>query len=129
MMWTMKPYSEDLRLRIVRAVRGGTPKSTAARLFDVSLSSVKRYLRIAEQGASLAPKKGGGRSPKTDQTAEKLLQEDVAERPAATVSERRRFLEHTTGKALSDSTVKRLLKRLGFSRKNELWGRWSETSG
>ena|SRR5215212_6189710 len=129
MMWTMKPYSEDLRLRIVRAVRGGAPKSTAARLFDVSLSSVKRYLRIAERGAPLAPKKGGGRPPKTDQTAEKLLQEDVAERPAATVSERRRFLEGTTGKTLSDSTVKRLLKRLGFSQKNGLWGRWSETNG
>ena len=129
MMQTMKPYSEDLRLRIVRAVRGGTPKSTAARLFDVSLSSVKRYLRIAERGASLAPKKGGGRPPKTDQTAEKLLQEDVAERPAATVSERHRFLEGTTGKTLSDSTVKRLLKRLGFSQKNGLWGRWSETNG
>jgi hypothetical protein len=43
---------------------------------------------------------------------EKLLKEDVKERPAATVSERRRFLEHTTGKkALNDSTVLRLLKR------------------
>jgi hypothetical protein len=52
------------------------------------------------------------------------------ERPAATVSERRRYLERATGKALSDSTVKRLLKRLGFSRKNGLlWGRWSETNG
>ena len=104
-------------------------KSAAARLFGVSLSSVKRYARIAQRRASLAPRKGGGRPPKIDQTAEKLLQEDVKERPAATVSERRRFLEHTTDKALSASTVKRLLKRLGFSRKNELWGRWSETSG
>ncbi len=129
MMRTMKPYSEDLRIRIVRAVRGGTSKSAAARLFGVSLSSVKRYLRIAQRGASLAPRKGGGRPPKTDQAAEKLLEEDVAERPAATVSERRRFLECTTGKALSDSTVKRLLKRLGFSQKNGLWGRWSGTNG
>jgi transposase len=72
---------------------------------------------------------GGGRPPKTDQIAEKLLGEDVEERPAATVSERRRYLERATGKALSDSTVKRLLKRLGFSRKNRLWGRWSETNG
>jgi transposase len=129
MMQAMKPYSEDLRVRIVRAVRGGTSKSAAARLFGVSLSSVKRYLRIAERGASLAPRKGGGRPPKTDQAAEKLLEEDVAERPAATVSERRRFLERTTGKALSDSTVKRLLKRLGLSRKNGLWGRWNGTNG
>jgi transposase len=125
----MKPYSEDLRRRIVRAVEGGTSKSAAARLFDVSLSSLKRYLRIVERGETLAPRKGGGRPPKIDQTAEKLLTEDVKERPAATVSERRRYLEHTTGKGLSDSSVKRLLKRLGFSRKNELWGRWNETNG
>jgi transposase len=45
------------------------------------------------------------------------------------VAERCRFLERTTGKVLSASTVKRLLKRLGFSRKNGLWGRWSETNG
>jgi transposase len=128
MMQGMKPYSEDLRRSIVRAVEGGMSKSTAARLFGVSLSSVKRYLRIAQRGVSLTPKKGGGRPPKTDQTTEKLLEEDAKERPAATVSERRRFLEHATGKALSDSTVKRLLKRLGFSRKNGLWGRMSETS-
>ena len=125
----MKPYSEDLRRSIVRAVEGGISKSAAARLFGVSLSSVKRYLRIAQRGVSLAPRKGGGRPPKIDQTAEKLLQEDVKERPAATVSERRRFLEHATDKVLSDSTIKRLLKRLGFSRKNGLWGRWNETNG
>jgi transposase len=129
MIQGMKPYSEDLRRSIVRVVECGMSKSAAARLFGVSLSSVKRYLRIAQRGVSLAPKKGGGRPPKTDQTAEKLLEEDVMKRPAATVSERRRFLEHATGKALSDSTVKRLLKRLGFSRKNATWGRMSETSG
>ena len=78
---------------------------------------------------SLAPRKGGGRPTKADQTAQKLLEVDVKDRPVATVPERRRFLEHTTGKALSNSTVKRLLKRLGFSQKNGLWGRWSETNG
>jgi transposase len=130
MMQGMKPYSEDLRTRIVRAVEGGTmSKSAAARLFGVSLSSVKRYLKLADRGVSLAPRKGGGRPPKIDRTTQKLLEEDVKERPAATVSERRRFLHDTTGKALSASTVKRLLKRLGFSRKNGLWGQWSETSG
>lgn len=56
----MKPYSEDLRIRIIKAVERGMTKSGAARLFDVSLSSVKRYVRIANQGSSLTPKKGGG---------------------------------------------------------------------
>jgi transposase len=129
MMRGMKPYSEDLRKSIVRAVEDGMTKSAAARFFGVSLSSVKRYARIAQRGASLAPRKGGGRPPKTDQTTRKLLEGDVKERPAATVAQRCRFLERTTGKVLSASTVKRLLKRLGFSRKNGLWGRWNETNG
>jgi transposase len=129
-MQDMKPYSEDLRTRIIRAVQeGGISKSETARLFGVSLSSVKRYARIASRGESLKPQKGGGRPPKTGETTKKLLKEDVKERPASTVSERRRFLEHTTGKALSDSTVLRLLKKMGFSRKNGLWERWSETNG
>jgi transposase len=92
----MKPYSEDLRIRIVKAVEQGTSKSVTARLFDVSLSSVKRYVRSASRGESLAPGKGGGRPPKADRTTQKLLEEDVKKRPAATVSERRRFLESSS---------------------------------
>ena len=73
----MKAYSEDLRQKIVQALERGISKSQAARLFDVSLSSVKRYARISRQGGSLAPKKGTGRPPKIDEAAEKLLKEDV----------------------------------------------------
>jgi transposase len=97
-------------------------------VFDVSLSSVKRYARKARQRDSLAPKKGSGRPPKLDGNAGRLLEEDIMERPAATVEQRRSFLEHLTGMTLSNSTVRRLLKRLGFSRKKGLWRRWSETS-
>src|SRR5215207_3068370 len=128
-MQAMRPYSEDLRTRIVQALRSGMSKSASARLFGVSLSSVKRYGRIADRGASLAPRKGGGRPPKADEVTRKLLEANVEERPAATVSERRRFLECTTAKTLSDSTIRRLLKSMGFSQKNGLWGRQNETNG
>ena len=61
-MLGMKPYSEDLRTRIVAAVEGGMAKTEAARLFGVSLSSVKRYCTLAANEESLAPrKKKGGR--------------------------------------------------------------------
>ena len=125
----MKPYSEDLRLRIVKALQVGTSKSAAARLFSVSLSSVKRYAKIAERGESLEPRKGGGRPPKADETIQRLLEEDVHERPAATIADRIRFLQSMTGKSLSVSTLKRLLKRMSFSQKNGLWGRWNGMSG
>ena len=125
----MKPYSEDLRLRIVKALQVGTSKSAAARLFSVSLSSVKRYAKIAERGESLEPRKGGGRPPKADETIQRLLEEDVHARPAATIADRSRFLQSMTGKSLSVSTLKRLLKRMSFSQKNGLWGRWNGMSG
>ena len=125
----MKAYSEDLRKKVVQAVhQRGMSKSQAARLFGISLSSVKRYVRLANQGESLAPRKGGGRPPKADQVTKRLLEEDIRKRPAATVSERRHFLERFAGKTMSEPTLRRLLKRMGFSRKKGLWGRWKETS-
>jgi len=99
------------------------PKAQAVHLFGVSLSSVKRYVRIVQQGHSLAPKKAPGRPPKSGEDLQRLLHEDIKEGPAATIADRRRFLECLTNNRLSDSTVQRLLKRLGFSRKKEAWGR------
>ena len=124
----MRAYSEDLRKKIVAAIERGMPKAQAARLFDVSLSSVKRYARSARRGDPLTPKKSPGRPRKADEKARVLLEEDVKERPAATIGQRHRFLEHITGTTLSDSTVRRLMKRMGFSQKNGQWGRWNETS-
>ena len=126
----MKAYSEDLRRKVVQAVeQRGTSKSQAARLFGISLSSVKRYTRLANHGESLTPKKGGGRPPIADETTKRLLEDDIRTRPAATLKERRHFLESFAGKSLSESTLRRLLKRMGFSRKKGLWGRWNETNG
>ena len=126
----MKAYSEDLRKKIVQAIeQRGMSKSEAARLFGISLSSVKRYTKLASQGESLAPRKGGGRPPKADQTTKRLLEEDIRTRPAATLKERQHFLMSFAGKSLSEPTLRRLLKKMGFSRKKGLWGRWNETSG
>jgi transposase len=124
----MRAYSEDLRKKIVAAIERGMSKAQAARLFDVSLSSVKRYSKTAREGGSLEPRKSPGRPRKADEKAQVLLEKDVLERPGATISQRRHFLEHITTTTLSDSTVRRLMKRLGFSQKNGAWGRWNETS-
>jgi transposase len=124
----MNPYSEDLRKKIVQALRRGMSKSEAARTFSVSLSSVKRYAKSADQGRSLAPKKRPGSKPTTGESARKLLEADLQERPGATLSERREFLERVCGVRVSESTLSRLLKRMGFTRKKGLWVRASATS-
>jgi transposase len=85
---------------------------------------------MAEQGRSLAPKKRRpGSEPKTDERARRrLLEADLEERPAATLSERREYLGRVTGISVSESTVSRRLRRLGRSRKKDRWERLSETS-
>jgi len=124
----MRSYSKDLRKKIVAAIERGMSKAQAARVFDVSLSSVKRYSRIASRGGTLEPGKSPGRPHKVGEEAKVLLEKDLKERPTATISQRRLFLEYLTGTTLSDSTVRRLMKRLGFSQKNGRWGRWNGTS-
>ena len=79
----MNAYSEDLRKKIVEALCRGMGKSQAARSFGVSLSSVKRYAKMADEGRPLAPKKMPGSRPKTGQDARRLLEADLEERPAA----------------------------------------------
>jgi transposase len=125
----MKAYSEDLRKKIVEALLRGTSKSEAARLFGVSLSSVNRYARTAREGRLLTPKKNPGKRPKIGKSARALFEADLLERPAATLSQRRRFLQEVTGVLVSDSTISRLLKRLGYTRKKDQWVLAKGTSG
>jgi transposase len=89
---------------------------------------VKRYAKLAEEGLPLAPKKRPGSKPKMDQTARRLLEADLRERPAATLSERREFLREAAGVRVSDSTVSRTLRRLGWSRKKDRWEPRNATS-
>jgi transposase len=117
----MNAYFEDLRKKIVQALQRGAPKSEAARAFGVSRSSVKRYAKLAEEGRPLAPKKRPGSKPKMDETTRRLLDADMEERPSATLSERREYLGRVAGISVSESTVSRMLKRLGWSRKKDRW--------
>jgi transposase len=52
-----------------------------------------------------------------NQSARRLLEADIEERPSATLSERREYLGEVCGISVSESTVSRMLKRLGWSRK------------
>src|ERR671910_2684862 len=124
----MYVYSEDLRKKIVEAKQRGTPTVEVARTFGVGLSSVKRYAKRAREGGSLRPKKSPGRPPKADERARRLLEADLQERPAATLSERREYLRSVAGLRVSESTVCRLLRRMGWSREKDRWVRQNATS-
>ncbi len=115
----MNAYSEDLRKKIAEAKERGMPTVEAARTFGEGISSVKRYAKTAREGGSLRPKRSPGRPPEADKRVRRLLEADLQERPAATLSERREYLRSVAGLEVSESTISRLLRRTGFSRKKD----------
>ncbi len=124
----MDAYSLDLRNKIVEAKQRGMPTAEVARSFNVGASTVKRYAAAAREGRSLAPKKRPGSTPKLNGAARRLLEADLQERPSATLPQRCEFLARVTGVSVSDSTVSRVLRRLGWSRKKDRWVRANATS-
>ena len=124
----MNAYSLDLRKKIVAAKERGMPTSEVARAFGVGFSTVKRYAATAREGEPLAPKRRPVSEPKLGEAARKLLEADLQERPAATLSERREFLRRVAGGSVSDSTVSRMLRRMGWTRKKDRWVPQNATS-
>ena len=55
-----KPYSEDLRRRVVGTVEGGTTIPEAAEQCGVSISSVVRFLKLHRETGSVESAKFGG---------------------------------------------------------------------
>ncbi len=125
----MKPYSLDLREKIVESVKKGVPKSETARRFGVDRATVKRYCKQLDERGTLQPRKAPGKRPKLDEKATKLLSEDLEERPWATHSQRAEFLfALRSGVRVSEATVCRAVGRLRRSRKKDPQGQQNETS-
>ena len=92
-------------------------KSQAARTFSVSLSSVKRSAKTAEEARSLAPKKKPSSKPKLDERARRLLEADLEERPFLTLRQRCEYLRTVASVKVSRFTVCRCIKRMDATRK------------
>jgi len=125
----MRAYSLDLREKIVAAVRHGMSKAQAARTFGVGATSVKRYVKLKEKGKPLTPGKAPGKKAKLDQSAMKLLEEDLHSRPAVTYAKRADLLNELLGVRVSKSTICRMVGRLGYTRKKDRWVLQKKTNG
>src|SRR4029453_15724056 len=62
--WMGKPYSVDLRKRVVAAIEGGMSRNQAAKQFGVAISTAIGWMQRVEQTGSVAPGQLGGQKPK-----------------------------------------------------------------
>ena len=82
-----KPYSNDLRTRVVAAIEEGATREEAAERHVVSLSSVGRFVRLKRVRGSVSPEKFGGYKPYALAAHEERVRHMVAEQPDITLAE------------------------------------------
>lgn len=112
----MRGYALDLRERIVRAVGQGEGKTAVSKRFDVSLSTVKRYVKRQAQG-ELAASKHPGRQRQLNDTGCKQLQKQVKEHHDWRLERHAQELSKEIGVEIKKSSVGNYLKRLGITHK------------
>jgi transposase len=79
-----KPYSLDLRKRVVAAIEGGMSRNQAAKQFGVAISTAIGWMQRVEQTGSVAAGQMGGHKPKA-----------ISGEPAAWLSQRIRAGDFT----------------------------------
>jgi transposase len=82
-----KPYSDDLRGRVVETVEEGATREEAAERHGVSLSSVGRFLRRKRETGSVSAAKFGGYKRHALAGHEQRVRALVAEQPDITLAE------------------------------------------
>ena len=117
----MRAYSTDLRERIVRVVADGRPMREAARRFGVSVSAVKRYVVQQQQTGSLARKPSPGCPRQIRPEQEAILRARLEAEPDATVLEHCAWWAEHQGQQLSEATMWRAMRRLGWTHKKSHW--------
>ena len=110
-----KAYSNDLRLRVVAAMRRGETCRAVAARFDIAPSTAaNRFSRFRESG-STAPAKIGGYLAPALAPHESWVRDQVRKCPGITVRELTRRVNESLGLAISRNAVWRFLKRCGLS--------------
>lgn len=114
-----RPLSDDLRERMVAAVRGGASCRAVAARFDVAPSSVVKVAQRERRTGSVSPgKMGGHRRPKLEPHRDFLL-EVLRERPETTLHEMQELLAAERGVRVSHDSVWRFLRAAGWSFKKK----------
>jgi transposase len=103
--------SRDLRERLLRARDAGLSSAEIERTTGVSVRSLARWRAQRDQGQSLAPKHSPGPPRRLSPEQERLLTDQVAATPDATVQEHRDRLEAEHGLVVSRATTGRILQR------------------
>ena len=105
----MKPYSKDLRLRVLSAVDSGKPREEVAKTFSVSMPTIKRWLRRRRETGDVEPEPIPGRPSIKGAMLEEWLPKHLEANDDLTLEEHRQAFEEHFGEEVSTSTIGRAI--------------------
>src|SRR5690349_21173890 len=117
----MRAYSTDLKERLVRAVADGLPMREAARRFHVAVTTVKRAVVQQRETGLLEGKPITGCPRRIGPEQEGVVLERLKAAPDATVLEHSAWWAEHHGQQLSEATMWRAIRRLGWTHKKRHW--------
>src|SRR5271155_2141014 len=113
-----KPYSEDLRERVVAAIEAGHTRVKVAEFYNMALSTVGGFIKRKRETGSVSPDKFGGYKTFALEPHTALVKELVAEQPDRTLAELQARLEKEKVK-VSQSGISRFLHHLKLTFKKK----------
>jgi transposase len=121
-----KPYDEDFRQRLVEAYLTGRVSSyrEAGEVFGVGTATVARWVEQFRQAGDLAPKAMGGlRIPRLiGAEGDSWIHAQLLRSPTLVASELCRLYKQRFGVSVSEATMKRNIRELGFTVKRGAGG-------
>ncbi len=109
----MKPYSKDLRSRVLAAVDAGTPRERVAKTFSVSMPTIKRWLkRRRRETGGVEPKPIPGRPSRKGVMLQSRLPKHLETNDDLTLEEHREAFEEEFGRTVCTSTIGRAIADL-----------------
>jgi transposase len=110
----MKPYSKDLRLKVLEAIDRGMPRTEVAQIFSVSMPTIKRWLKRRRETGEVDPKPNPGPPARKGVALEEALPSQVRANPDFTLQEHRQLFEESYGISVSTASISRAFERLGL---------------
>ena len=113
----MRPYSTDLRERVMTAVDRGERREAVAERCSVSVPTITRWVRRRRETGGLAPKPVPGPPAVKTNALLDALPDRLAARADATLDEQCAWWRAVSGVPVSTATMSRASARLGWTRK------------
>ncbi len=108
----MRPYSKDLRLRVLAAVDRGAPRGEVAATFGVSVPTIKRYLRLRRETGGVEPTPIPGPPARKGDALAAWLPARLVAHDDATLEEHCAAFAAEAGAVVSTATMSRAIRRL-----------------